>query len=357
MRNDPKENEIDRSIALRSGRAEENMTLDSRRNTHGVYGTTTSVLAGRSDLAASAAHAPGQAQVAVIVPAYNEERFIGSVVLKTLRYADIVLVVDDGSTDGTAEVAAAAGAEVITHEQNLGKGAALNTGFCWARSVDADVVVTIDADGQHFPEDLPAIIQPIVTGGADIVVGSRYLQVAWDVPRHRVLGHQVFNAVTNHLSGVKVTDSQSGFRAFSRRALLAISFASQGFAVESEMQFLAHEHNLRVSEVPVTIKYLDKPKRSVISHGLMVLNGILRLMGQHRPLLYFGVPGVLLQLVGLFWVIQAVNTFRATQMLPTASVLIAGVLLILGTLGFFTGLILHSMRGLLLNMLRPRSDA
>jgi len=138
---------------------------------------------------------------------------------------------------------------------------------------------------------------------------------------------------------------------------MAISFASEGFAVESEMQFLAREHDLRIAEVPVTIKYLDKPKRPVVSHGLMVLNGILRLMGQHRPLLYFGAPGVLLQLVGLFGFIQATDTYYATNTLPVPAALIAGLTLILGTLGFFTGLILHSVRGLLLNVLKPRSGA
>ncbi len=333
------------------------MITGIRQNGDGAHGARAAVLAGDANTVEAMVQKAGEVQVAVIVPAYNEERFIGSVVLKTLKYADIVLVVDDGSADGTAEIAAAAGAEVITHSQNMGKGAALNTGFCWARTQDIDVVVTIDADGQHFPEDLPAVIQPVLAGQADIVVGSRYLQVGWDVPRHRVLGHHVFNAVTNQLSGVKVTDSQSGFRAFSCRALMAISFASEGFAVESEMQFLAREHDLRIAEVPVTIKYLDKPKRPVVSHGLMVLNGILRLMGQHRPLLYFGVPGVLLQLVGLFGFIQAAGTYSATNALPVPATLIAGLMLILGTLGFFTGLILHSVRGLLLNLLKPRSGA
>lgn len=306
----------------------------------------------------TAAPAWSEGRVVVIIPAYNEERFIGSVVLKTQRYADVVLVVDDGSTDGTAEIAAAAGAEVIKHRQNTGKGGALNTGFCRARELNPDVVVTIDADGQHFPEDLPAVIRPILEQQVDIVVGSRYLQESWaNVPRHRILGHAVFNSVTNTLSGVKVTDSQSGFRAFSRQALQAINFASQGFSVESEMQFLAREHGLRVSEVPITIKYLDPPKRSVISHGLMVLNGILRLIGQHRPLLYFGLPGIMMQILGIFAAVGVINFYRATQTLPIAYTVITALLLSMGTLAFFTGLILHSMRGLLINILKPRIGA
>jgi glycosyltransferase involved in cell wall biosynthesis len=293
-------------------------------------------------------------RIVAIVPAYNEERFIGSVVLKAQKHCDIVVVVDDGSTDGTAEVARAAGAEVIGHEHNQGKGAALNTGFRRARELDAMVVVTLDGDGQHFPEEMDWLIKPILEEQADIVVGSRYLKKGWDVPQARVWGHHFFNSVTNHLTGVPVTDSQSGFRAFSRRALLSISFQSASFSVESEMQFLASEYHLRVDEVPITIKYLDRPKRSVITQGLTVLGGIISLVGQHRPLLYFGVPGLLLQLIGLLWAIRVVDIYRTTQMLPIGYSLLSGLLMTLGALGFFTGLILHSVRGLLLHLLRTK---
>lgn len=139
-------------------------------------------------------------KIVAIVPVYNEERFIGSVVLKTKEYASTVLVVDDGSTDGTAAVAKAAGAEVIRHEQNQGKGAALNTGFHRARELAADAIVTLDGDGQHFPEELCLVIQPILDGQADIVVGSRYLENTSDVPQRRVWGHRFFNLITNQLS-------------------------------------------------------------------------------------------------------------------------------------------------------------
>lgn len=336
------------------------MALSVRNNdlAAGKNGTNgTAALSGKVDAAEYKLPRPHDSnRVVVIIPAYNEERFVGSVVLKTLRYAGTVLVVDDGSTDSTAEIAAAAGAEVIRHPQNLGKGGALNTGFCRARELHPDVVVTIDADGQHFPEDLPAVIAPILEQRAEIVVGSRYIRRTGDVPRHRVMGHAVFNSVTNRLSGVPVTDSQSGFRAFAPSALKAISFASQGFAVESEMQFLAREHDLRLIEVPITIKYLDRPKRSVVAHGLMVLNGILGLVGQHRPLLYFGLPGLLLQVAGLLWAARLVESQRTLEYLPIGPALISALLLILGTLGFFTGLILHSVRGLLLTMLKARSE-
>ena len=294
-------------------------------------------------------------KVMAIIPVYNEERFIGSVVLKTKEYANIVLVIDDGSTDGTSAVARAAGAEVIQHEENQGKGVALNTGFRRARELAPDVVVTLDGDGQHFPEELCLVTKPVLEDQADIVVGSRYLQGQCEVPQSRVWGHRFFNLVTNRLSGIAVTDSQSGFRAFSRQAIEAISLSSKSFSVESEMQFLANDYHLRIREVPITIKYLDKPKRSILSQGLVVLSGILRLVGQHRPLLYFGVPGIIFLLIGLIWGVQVINLYNRHQMLSVGHVLAGTGLVTLGTLSLFAGLILHSVRGLLLDLLRSRS--
>jgi glycosyltransferase involved in cell wall biosynthesis len=201
--------------------------------------------------------------VAVVIPAHNEGRFIGSVVLKTLHHPVDVIVVDDGSTDDTAAIAEAAGACVVRHPRNLGKAAALNTGICEARARHPEAIVVIDGDGQHLPEQLPIVACPVLEGRADIVVGSRYLQKGCRVPRARLIGHRFFNLLTRSASGVAVSDSQSGYRAFSPRAYNADLFHCEGFAVEAEMQFLAHEHGLRLAEVPITVRYSDPPKRRV----------------------------------------------------------------------------------------------
>lgn len=292
-------------------------------------------------------------QIVAVIPAYNEERFIGSVVLRTRRFVNTVIVVDDGSTDATAEVAEAGGATVLRHSVNQGKGVALNTGLRKARQLHPDVVVLLDGDGQHCPEEIPALINPILAGEADVVVGSRYLRKRTGVPPLRIWGHRVFTWLTNQLSGVRVTDSQSGFRAFSRRAIELIRFSSSGFSVESEMQFLVQEYGLKVKEIPIRAFYKDKPKRPVIVHGLMVLNGILRLVGQYRPLLFFGVPGMVLLVSGLLWGGWVVQIYRKVQTLAIGYALISVMLCILGSLSLFTGLILHSVRGLLLSLLRP----
>lgn len=288
-------------------------------------------------------------KVVVIIPAYNEERFIGSVVLRARQHANTVLVIDDGSPDATSEIASAAGATVIRQEQNGGKGVALNTGLRKARELSPDVVVLIDGDGQHRPQEMGRVIAPILNGEADIVVGSRYLDHNSKVPRHRVLGHLLFTLLTNRTSGVALTDSQSGFRALSPRALEALSFQSNGFSVESEMQFIARERHLRVVEAPITIQYPDKPKRPVVSHGLLVLNGMLRFIGQYRPLLFFGVFGLVTLLIGLFWSFLVVEIYRTSQQLAVGYALLSVLFTVVGMLGLVCGIILHSVRGLLLS--------
>lgn len=295
---------------------------------------------------------PCRQKIVAVIPAFNEERFIASVVLKTRRYVDEVLVVDDGSQDETAELAQAAGATVLRHSQNRGKGVALNTGFTAIRERGGDdIVVTLDADGQHEPAELLEVIAPICDEQADLVIGSRYLVKESDVPVSRVLGHKFFNFVTKQASGVGVSDSQSGYRAFSMRALRSLTFSSSSFSVESEMQFLARQHNLRVVEVPIVIRYTDKPKRSVIQHGMIVLNGILQLTGQYRPLLYFGVPGLAMLLIGLIWGLWVVNIFYTARELAVGYAIVSTLLTISGMIALSTAVTLHSVRGLLYDFL------
>ena len=289
-------------------------------------------------------------KVVALIPAYNEDCHIGSVVLKARNLVDTIIVVDDGSNDATVDIARAAGAIVVCLKENMGKGVALCAGFQKASELDVDVLVCIDGDGQHLPEELGRVIEPVCAGEADLVIGSRYLEATSHVPHLRIWGHILFNWITRWASGTQSSDSQSGFRAFSRAAVELISFQSEGFSVESEMQFLAREHNLRVMEVPITIRYDDKPKRPVWQHGLLVLNGILRLTGQYRPLLFFGGFGFLAMLFGAAWGVWVVNIYSNTQNLAVGYALISVFFVIIGSISLSTGIILHSMRGLLLDL-------
>jgi glycosyltransferase involved in cell wall biosynthesis len=278
------------------------------------------------------------------IPCFNEELFIGSVVLKTRDYVDQVIVIDDGSTDKTALVAEKAGATVVRHGSNMGKGAAVNTAFEHARKSGCKALVLLDGDGQHDPAYIPYLIRPVLEDKADMVVGSRYLQIKTRIPRVRKLGQWVLTFFTNIGSRVQLTDSQSGIRAFSPAAMQAFSFVERGLSVESEMQFLANEAGLRVTEVPVRIGYHGKGSRSLFAHGVGVLNGIMGLISRRIPLFFFGVPGLIMLGFGLWegWrVIQGWDTYHTFWLGPAV---LAVLLCVVGALGVFTGIILHTIR-------------
>jgi glycosyltransferase involved in cell wall biosynthesis len=279
--------------------------------------------------------------ILALVPAFNEDRFIASVVLKALHFVDEVIVVDDGSTDETSSIAEAAGARVVQLPTNMGKASAINAGFAVARELKAQALVMLDGDGQHSPTDIPALLKPILSGEADVVVGSRFLGVASEI---RQFGQHALTLATNAASGVALSDSQNGFRAFSRRAVDSFDFQTRGFSVESEMQFLIKHHELTVREVPIAVNYDEKRKRNPIAHGLQVLNGIMRMIGQNRPLFFFGVPGMLIMLLGLLFGYGVVDSYNMTEKLAVGSALIAITLVIIGTVTLFTGIILHTIR-------------
>jgi glycosyltransferase involved in cell wall biosynthesis len=283
-----------------------------------------------------------------VIAAYNEDRFVGSVVLKTRHYVDHVIVVDDGSTDQTARIAEECGAIVIRHDKNCGKAEAINTGLQRAREMDAGIVILLDADGQHDPAEIPTLVAPIEAQQADVVVGSRFLGLKSAIPRWRIFGQHALTLATNVASGVPLTDSQSGFRALSRIALHAFSFRAEGgFSIESEMQFLVQQHKLTIEEVPVQMTYDEGPKRNPFKHGLQVLNGILNLVSMHRPLFFFGVPGLLMLLVGLVLGAIVVDRYNTYQNLAVGYALISILLDLIGIQTLFTGIILHTIRAYL----------
>lgn len=279
----------------------------------------------------------------VVIPAYNEERFIASVVVSARRCARAVIVVDDGSTDRTADFARDSGAEVIQLPTNQGKGAALNAAFARARRLAAHVVVTIDADAQHDAAEIPILAEPVLENRADIVIGSRFLEAKSDIPRWRRFGQHTLTRLTNAGSGTSITDSQSGYRAFSRQAIDQLHFESRGLAMESEMQFTADRCGLRMMEVPITVQYLDGSKRNPVVHGLEVLEAILGLVARRRPLAFLGFPGVVLVAVGVvvgLWVVSIVSHGHA---IPLGTAILSSLLIITGFLLGMTGVILNSL--------------
>ena len=214
------------------------------------------------------------ANVVAIIPAYNEEKALADVIGKTLGHVDEVIVVDDGSSDKTSEVAIEAGARVIRHSVNLGKGEALKSGF---KAIgDDSIIITIDGDGQHNPSEIPDLVRPIIEDGADLVNGSRYMNGPEEnTPAYRRVGQKVLDIATNISAGTKVTDSQSGFRAFSPQSKNVFRFKDTGFGIESEMLVDAAEAGLKIVEVPITVRYdLDGSTKDPITHGVGVLFNI-----------------------------------------------------------------------------------
>lgn len=238
-------------------------------------------------------------KIAVLLPAYNEEIAIASMIVLSSKYADEVIVIDDGSTDNTVEISEKVGATVLHHNVNKGKGVALKTGFDYAK--DFDIVVTIDADGQHNPDEIPNLIQPIIDGDADIVNGSRYLDgFDNDTPKYRRVGQTVLDTATNIASKVKLTDTQSGFRAFSSSSLKYFEFNPEGFGIESDMIIEAANNNLRIVETQISVRYdVNTSTENPVVQGFSVLMRILEIMRFNRPLYFYGIGGFIVLFFGL----------------------------------------------------------
>lgn len=199
----------------------------------------------------------GSTKIVIVIPAYNEEKLVKSVVVDVRKFTHWVIVVDDGSTDQTYEKAKEAGAIVLRHVINRGQGAALKTGIDFAQLLNADIIVTFDADGQHLASDIPRMIQPILDGKADLVLGSRFLNESSNAPWLRKCVLKMSIIFTFLFYRLKLTDSHNGFRAFSREAAQKIDILQDRMAHASEIVGEIIKHQLSYCEIPVTIKYTE----------------------------------------------------------------------------------------------------
>jgi glycosyltransferase involved in cell wall biosynthesis len=282
-------------------------------------------------------------RVVAVIPAFNEERFIASVVITALQYAQHVIVVDDGSADRTAHIARIAGAEVIELPENQGKGRALNAGLDRARELNPMAVVMLDGDAQHDPAEIPELVRPIAEGEADVVIGSRFLDRKSEIPAWRRVGQHALTYATNSTSGVAMTDSQSGFRALSVTALRKLRFNSSGLAAESEMQFLLRDSQLRTTEVSIGVQYRDGNKRNPVVHGLQVLDAILSLVARRRPLMFLGAPGITLMTLGLIVGLHVVQVVNGHHPVPLGTAVLSALFVLIGLMLGITAIILNTL--------------
>jgi len=281
--------------------------------------------------------------IAVGIPAFNEEATIAKVVVRALRHADKVLVVDDGSGDDTALIAEKLGVAVIRHERNLGKGAALRTCLDWARSSGVGILVTLDADGQHDPDEIPRIIDPILKGEADVVIGSR--RVMSEAPTYRRFGGRFLDRATGVRVGGVVVDAQSGFRAYSREALEHVTAAEYGMGADSEILMRAKDAGLKIVEVPAKISY-EGPKLSThnpVYHALDVFFSMLKFISIRHPLLFYGGSSAVMFLIAAVFGFQTLDYYARWNKVITNLALISIAAGIIGFLSLFTGVILFTL--------------
>lgn len=281
-----------------------------------------------------------QSIVVVGIPAFNEEKTIASVVLSAQKHADVVVVCDDGSHDLTGEIAGRLGAVVIRHEQNLGYGAALQSLFKKAKELNADTLVTLDSDGQHDPGQIPSLVKPIEEGAAEVVLGSRFMDKngTADMPGYRQLGVKVITKLSNGSGKNAVSDSQSGFRAYSKTALEKLGSVSEnGMSASIELIRAIHKNGLSICEVPISCKYSDSvgvktSSKNPLTHGIGLLFSIVKLVVEDRPLPFLGLPGILSLTAGVCFGAWMITLYAESHLIET-NIALASIGFIL--LGFF----------------------
>ncbi len=287
--------------------------------------------------------------IVVAIPAFNEERTIAKLVLESQKYADVVLVCDDGSEDLTAEIAKRVGADVISHEKNLGYGAAIKTLFTTARELNADVLVTLDGDGQHDPREIPKLIKPVLENKTDIVLGSRFLDANEKnrrLPRYRSLGIKLISKLTGAAANHKFNDAQCGFRVYSRKALHGLNLVENGMGSSVEILMKAKNQSLRVMEVPAECKYDELERTSTqnpIKHGGSVLMSIIQLIVEEKPLMLLGLPGLIFLFTGIGFGTWMLKLFIERQQIVTNVALASVAFILIGMFTLFSAITLYAI--------------
>ncbi|MDQ1275315.1 MAG: hypothetical protein QG610_888 [Euryarchaeota archaeon] len=286
--------------------------------------------------------------ISVVLPAFNKEASIGSIVLLTKHYSDNVIVVDDGSSDRTAEIASKAGAHVVVHDVNKGKGAALKTGFTAASDLGADVIVTMDSDGQYNPADIPNLVAPIIKGNAEMVNGSRYLNYPGKTPPlYRRVDQTLQDTTTKMNFNLKITDAQSGFRAYSASTKNIFRFSGKKAAIENEMLADAGRSGIRIIEVEIgTYNNSGVSIRNPAKYILGALKTVVADIETNKPLYFYSVPGFALATCGFYMGFKFMEAFfLGSTSLNFGHTFLMVFLALVGAYMTLRGIIEHSMAG------------
>ena len=283
-------------------------------------------------------------KITIGIPAYNEEKNIAKIITKLKKITDSIIVCDDGSSDMTSEIAKNLGVIVISHKKNMGYGAAIRTIFEKSAEIGSDILVTFDADGQHRVEDISRVLRPLENSEADIVIGSRFLGKQSNVPNYRKLGIKVITQVTNSSIKTKLTDSQSGFRAYSKQVLSKISLSEIGMGISTEILIKASSGGLRITEVPITILYSgDTSTHNPVSHGTSVLFSTIKFTSIEHPLKFYGIPSVIFLTIGMIFTSLAVQYYVNVGRLNTDLTLIGAGTILIGIILLISAILLYSL--------------
>ena len=284
-------------------------------------------------------------KITIGIPAYNEEKNIAGIISKLKKHVDLIIVCDDGSNDLTGDISEQLGATVIRHSKNKGYGAAINSLFLKAKELESDVFLTFDADGQHRIEDIPILIEPIIKNQVDLVIGSRFLNTrSEEMPNYRKVGIKIITKITNLSIKEKLTDSQSGFRAYSRNALQQITPADDGMGVSTEILIKASKLELKIAEVPIKVNYSGETStHDPVSHGTSVILSTIKFTSIHNPLKFYGIPGIIFLIVGLSFVAWTIQVYVESQAIITNISLIGIGCVVIGTVVLMTVVILFSI--------------
>jgi glycosyltransferase involved in cell wall biosynthesis len=284
-------------------------------------------------------------KIIVGIPAFNEEKNIASIITKLSSIADTILVCNDGSTDLTSKISEKMGAIVINHEKNLGYGAAIRSLFLKAKDLDGDVLVTFDADGQHRIDDIKNVIKPILNDEADLVIGSRFLDESEkEVPQYRKVGIKVITKITNASIKKQLTDSQSGFRGYSREIISELNPSETGMGVSTEILIKASSKNFRIVEVPIKIIYEgDTSTHNPITHGSSVIISTIKYTSLQRPLTFYGIPSVIFLIIGGAFSYLAIQFYVEVGRLNTNLTIMGASTVLIGVILLITAILLFSL--------------
>ena len=283
-------------------------------------------------------------KIIVGMAAYNEEKNIASLIAQLQKFPYSIIVCNDGSSDMTGEIAERMGVIVINHKRNLGFGAALRSIFERANELNADVLVTMDADGQHNPQEIKDILEPIEHDNADVVIGSRFSGKTSEIPKYRILGIKAINRLTISTSENKLVDPLSGFRAYTKKIFKEILPVDSGMGGSTEVLIKANQKKFRIIEVPIIVSYEGETStHNPVNQSFSLIFSTMKFISIERPLTFYGMPGVAFLIVGLFFVVWTIQEFANTrEVLLDLSILGIGATL-MGTIFMVTAILLYTL--------------